>query len=266
MTHVDCEKRRFKCLIFLLLASFLTPLRSSSQGFCIGNLDCGVDSLLSARKSVDHEAVELFDYLTGFKYFSIDRANEFVSERQTQKKNRIAITLRDSLKIRYKVYSDFSVVSRDPKADAWFHIGKYNFNTETFSMTFGDPYFDYEVVGSRNRKELREEVEKRVRGQSRFTGAYLKLNLDKGQRKPFVVHISPDDAERLIRQLDYETVECEAAVEILQGARTKIVTEKYQSGVFPPLESSYLVIIPYRITAFTFTIRGKGTILQWRAQ
>lgn len=260
MTHVDCEKRPFKCLIFLFLASFLTPLRSSSQGFCIGNLDCGVDSLLSARKSLDHEAVELFDYLTGFKYFSIDKANEFARERQIQEKRRIAISLKDSLKIRYKVYSNFSVVSRDPKSDAWFHVGKYNFDTETFSMTFGDPYFYYEVVQSRDRKELNEEVDKAVGKKSRFTGAYLNLSLDKAQRKPFVVHISPDDAERLIRQLDY-TVECEAAVEILQGARTKVVTErKYE------LESSYLVTIPYRITAFVFKIRDIGTILEWRTQ
>jgi uncharacterized protein YcgL (UPF0745 family) len=148
-------------------------------------------------------------------------------------------------------------VSRDPKSPAWFHVGKYDFNTETFPITFGDPYSLIEVVGSRDRKELQEHVVKGVRKQMLFSGAYLQLSLDKGQRKPFVVHIDPDDAERLLRQLDY-TVECEVAVEILRGIKTDIVDEG--------MDYFYRVTVPYRIAAFTFTVRDKGTLLQWRAQ
>jgi uncharacterized protein YcgL (UPF0745 family) len=213
--------------------------------------------LLIERKSIDDEASELFDYMTAFRYFAIDKANEFVRERQIQERSRIANSLKDSLKTRYKIYRSSNEVSRDPKSPAWFHVGKYDFNTETFPITFGDPYSLIEVVGSRDRKELQEHVVKGVRKQMLFSGAYLQLSLDKGQRKPFVVHIDPDDAERLLRQLDY-TVECEVAVEILRGIKTDIVDEG--------MDYFYRVTVPYRIAAFTFTVRDKGTLLQWRAQ
>ena len=163
------------------------------------------DSVIASRIEMSQESTDLFHFLTDFKFY-FDKHNEFERARQVHNRDSLTRLFSPAWRTRYKMLQIRSVISSEADAEAWFHLGKFNFKKNAFPLTVGLPFVIPVYPGE---EKLLASYRSRLPKSVEHIDSYISIELDNSQQKTHWLPLEPDTAERFKNYIDQYEIRCE---------------------------------------------------------